>query len=95
MSAPTRPAKSAPVAGPRFRDEARRAEEGAKRRRIRVLVGAYMDGGAESVTIGQLAERLDWASQKVLVLVRRLEADGLLVRVSKRRWRLPDDEERS
>jgi DNA-binding transcriptional ArsR family regulator len=76
-----------PVAGATFRHIAALRIEGAKRRKVLALIAAYHDAGAASVSVTQLAARLDLPPRIVGALLQRLSADGYVRRTHNKRQR--------
>lgn len=77
-----------PVAGPLFRKAAALDVGGRERRRVLALYAAHVDGGVRrKPRVHELADRLGLAPRKVRGLCDRLEADGYLVRSSRKHRR--------
>jgi DNA-binding MarR family transcriptional regulator len=68
-----------PVLGPTARAAARLPTKGAKRRKLLILVAAYLDGGVDP-SIRMLAARSGFTTATVVQLIGALERDGLLER---------------
>ena len=67
-----------PVAGATFKHAARLPIDGTKRRKVLLLIAAYLDAGAPDPSCAMLGRRVGLPSQVVATLVDRLEADGFL-----------------
>lgn len=85
----------APVLGPTARAAASLPVGGNKRRKLALLIGAYIDAGINDPSIRMLAMRTGLDARVVVTLVDRLERDGFLAvdrrRGERNRYSLIDD----
>jgi hypothetical protein len=79
-----------PRRGPCFERAVRLRIEGTKRRKLVVLLAAFLDAGQVSCRADTLGEIIDVPTRTATALLERLRSDGYVIRTNTKRWRLAD-----